>query len=251
MDKATWLDRFAPLASALLDKHSTGNRLEASFGSLINKQFIGRAAFQNIYDLVSSWACWDLLKQEAEWQTKVIFEVQSSQVIGGDSPHTRWFVETDEQCVNVSCYCVLQKPSSHIDMTLKGAQDKNQLSTVTARHVIVDDTLFKMVPNATFSDVVVVKRKVFEVDNYFHWKYEFTLTWASPFIDEKEGPAFVFKQEPKCEFKITCEPLAGITEKCSVDYIAESFLYRVHEAVPSFYRSSDGTSVSLSSARDG
>ena len=257
MDKTVWINRMEPLGRAFLDSSlpnkRPNKRLQAIFGCSINKTYIGRVAFQNIYDLVSSWPCWNPLIQSRDWDVKLQFEVPSSQVIptnqnsgvtAGRLPgKSGYFIETDEQCVDVKCYSISQDPPENVDMNIKWSKDKKEIGSVTAQHLIVDTQLFKLAPHASFCSVTVLKRKRFEFTTHFHWTYEFTLSWSVPFVDEKEE-MYIFKQDPKCEVKVICDHLPS-SETYTLEYLAESFLYKIHECIPSIYRSPDGTSVSF------
>ena len=259
MNKTEWINRFDPLGRAFLDSSLSNKQLQAIFGCSINKRYIGRVAFQTIYDLVSSWSCWNPLTQSQDWDVKLIFEVPSSNVIhqqasttlntdrspGATGTTVRYFIETDEQCVNVKCYTVVKEPTKDVHMNVKATTDMKELGCVTAQHLMIDAQLFKLTPHASFCSVTVVKRKRFEFTTHFHWTYEFNLSWSMPFIDQKEE-FYVFKQDPKCEVKVICEHLPT-SETYSLEYLAESFLFKIHECIPSCYRSPDGTSVSFTS----
>lgn len=248
MDKGAWLQQMAPLARAFANPTHKGKRLEAYYGSLVSKYTIGRSAFQNIYDLISSWPCWDLNKQESAWETKILFELQPSQIASPVSENTKYYIETDEQCVKMRLFSVTQVPTVNVDLVLKSTPDVKEFSRITAKHVLLNDCLFKVSSSAFFSNAVVIKRKVFELNTHFHWEYEFTLTWAAPYVEDREASSdLVFKQDPKCGIKVICQPLQDNSEHFTEEYIAESLIYKIHESVPSNYRSSDGTSVSLSS----
>lgn len=258
MDKNAWFSYVQPLVTTFTDSRCDSERgkyeLVATFGCLLSQKYIGRAAFQSIYDLVSSWQCWDLSHQAQDWETIVRYEVQTSQVSADSIPQqtstcATYTVETDEQCVNTNCITTSRQPNEEKQLHLKSTTDALEMNKITVTNSYVDNNLFKLVPKATFGGIEVVKKKTFHLKTHLHWEYEFSLVWSSPFLDELESPSglLVFKQEPKCEFKIKCKKRSeeGVETPTNWHYVAESFLLKLHDTIPSAYRSSDGSSVSL------
>jgi len=251
MDKNAWFAYAAPLCRPFLEKRDPGCKLRATFGSLLNKTYVGRAAFQNMYDLVSSGSCWNVDEQERDWETRVRYELLESQVASTHArANTRWFVETDAECVQVDCFAITEDPSTTRDLVLKSSSDKLEIDGVTIRRIQEDTSLLTLEAHSPYAGVTIVKKKVFTVQTHFHWEYTFCLVWSSPFQEDRDDSAgaLIFKQEPKCEVHVTCQLLAepGNTAT-SWEYLAESLLYKIHDAVPSRYRSPGGASVSIPS----
>jgi hypothetical protein len=249
MNKDAWFDYAQPLFAGFTEAPPKHNTLRATFGSTINEKYVGRRAFQNMYDIVSSWACWDPYDQEAAWETRLRFEVKPCEQHTGPID-SKCFVETDDQCVDIVCITEIISPTLRLD--LKGCRDQRELSCVSLQQVSKSVEAFKLSPNATYDDVEVIKSKRFRLKTHLDWTYEFSLVWASPFVDAQDDvvahPLF-FKQEPRCQVTVSCRLIE--TRPVNWEYLADSFLLKVHETIPLIYRSSDGSSVSIPAADSG
>lgn len=250
MDKDAWFRYAESVSQAFVNATPVENKkLQATFGNLLNNEYIGRKAFQNIYDHVSCWPCWDLASQELDWETKIRYELQASQMATTNNDSTtKWFVETDEHCVAVDCSTIIQSPPQVLQLDIKSCKDKLEMSHISISSINIDTTLFKIIPKATYSGAQVIKKKVFKLDTHLHWEYEFCLVWSCPFLEEPEGNGtLVFKQEPKCEIRITCEKRSDPTVETPTNwkYVAESLLLKIYDAIPPLYKSSDKACISL------
>lgn len=249
MDKPTWLLCTRQLCQTFLQNNQEGCKIQATLGSLLNSGHIGRSAFQSVYDLVTSWTCWSVSELEAPWETCVQFEVQSTHVEDGD-PSSSYSIETDDQCVRVNCTTSKSALDTNLLLDVKSTPSKLELSKVTVNCVTVSTEIIKLTPSAKCCGVRVVRRKVFRLSTHFLWEYTFNLVWASPYVEDRDDPKkpLTFIQEPTCEVCVSCCANENTPPNTSVDYLAESLLYKIHDSIPTRYRSSDGTSVSLPSA---
>lgn len=263
MDKQSWLNYAHPVCQPFVTTSDTKQpkftkRLQATFRNRLNNDSIGRSAFQNVYDLISSWPCWDVVEQDQDWKTTILWEVSPTQIASSSSSsssnnglcHTsqlKHYIESDEQCINVKYFTVQPLQNKPLPLHLPHTPDVNQFSGVTIQSYVHDNTSqIKLVSNATYSNVEVVKQKLFTLKTHFHWQYEFRLAWSCPYVEDRESTTvpLVFKQEPKCQFRITCSLLDN-TPDVSTQYVSESLLLKVHESIPALYKAPDGTSVCL------
>lgn len=282
MNKEAWVKYATPVCAAFLDgkTHPETVRLQATFRSRLSPDSVGRTAFQNIYDLVSSWPCWSLVQQDQDWETVIRFQVSPLPVMSATSalPSTNasktsssgsgtgtglasgtindpppsahrasHYIESDESSVCVKCYSITPCHESPLPLALASSPDVNQINGVTFESFTHCESHFKLSPSSSYSDVDVIKRKIFTLETRFRWQYEFDLVWSSPYVEDRENvsPSLIFKQEPKCQFRITCNFLN--TTDVSVEYLSESLLLKIHESIPALYKASDGTSVSIPS----
>lgn len=244
-----WLRQARPLCQTFLQSEPKTCKIQVSFGSLLSSEYVGRSVFQNMYDVVSSWTCWDTTEQQAPWEQRVLFEVQPGQVDGSD-PSSVYYIETDEQCVHLKCTSLQEVPGVDLELDINATPNKLEMNRVTVRCFKTSSDLIKLTADAKCCGVRVVKRKTFSLRTHFLWEYTFTLTWTTPSVEDRDNPEkpFTFVQQPKYEVQITCWPSENTPKNTSTEYLAESLLYKIHEAVPARYRSSTGTSVSLPSA---
>jgi hypothetical protein len=244
MDKNAWFDYAQSLFVGFVDAPPKHNILRATFGSTVNSKYVGRRVFQNVYDLVSSWSCWDPCDQESPWATKLRFEVKPCEqyVIPAGS---QCFVETDDQCVDITCTTETYSPALGLDIL--GSKNQRELSGISLQHVSETGDTFKLSPNATYDNVEVVRSKRFHLKTHLDWTFEFSLVWASPFVDAQDDTAtshpLIFKQDPRCQITVSCRVIES--QPVNWNYLADSFLLKVHETVPLVYRSSNGSSVSI------
>jgi hypothetical protein len=277
MDKKKWVSYAAPACQGFLEVKAPKHirKLQAVFGNRMCSDSVGKDVFQKIYDLVSSWSCWGAVPQDEDWSTVVRYEVLPTQLASSVPDQeesmslslTSHFIETDQDCTDVQCYTVTPINSSPVHLSLKSSPDITQLSKIKCQSLLHNKTHFKLTNNATYANVEVIKRKVFTVVTHFRWQYEFSLVWSSPYIEDRENATspLVFQQDPKCQFRITCNFLddddhgvnetkagsgsgSGSVPNISLPYLSESFLMKVHECIPASYRAPDGTSVSIPSS---
>lgn len=255
MNKEDWFDRSKALCNMFSSPiANTNTQITITFGSSNNPRYIGREAFQNIYDLVSSWPCWDI-ENPSSWQTQATFEVGKSHIASGaklDQPGVKHFVKTDEQGVKVECVSLKHNEQVlPILLKLHYSPTPKEIDRVEIDSVYCNHDLFRLKSSASFTGIEVTKTMSFELKTHFEWKYQFSLVWSFPFTEDRENPdaSLIFKTEPKCRFAIICNPI--VDSNVPWQHLAESMLLKIHECVPNIYRSPEGGSVSLLDTSDG
>lgn len=247
MDKNAWFDYSSLLCNKFLHhEENLEPTILITFGSSFSPSYIGRESFQSIYDLVTSWPCWDL--DSTQWNTKIRFEILHEQISNSVYPHAlKYYIESDEHNINNECITVVREESPLL-VELNHTPNKHDISHVNVKCQFQHSEPFKLRHNASFSGVQVVKQIVLEVHTHFTWKYIFSLVWAFPYIDDKESInlSLIFKSDPLCKFEIVCQKNEP-SEHTLWQYLSESILLKIHETIPNNYRSSEGVSVSFPS----